>query len=414
MQDRQDGATLFACLERADGRERWREHRDRRGDEEITLTGVDLTSCSLRGYDLSDLNLCKARLTRADLTGADFADAWLCYADLRGARLDRAHLVQADLRQAVLNGARLRDADLRGACLKGANLASADLTGAGLTDADLTGANLRGACLRYARLAGCGLMGANLAEANVTGALVDDAAPRTARNWLLAQTDRRTYLPWTPPSLERVVFEPPVATGLAALGFPDRPTPRLRILRDGAFELPVWEVEPDLHTRAGCCLVLGVAHDAPPEEIVRAFRRKAKLYHPDMVRNRGETMQRLAADEFRRLHQAYEWLTRPTTRSLADAPILWPPGLLRRASPTAYSCEEYELLARANPRSPNVFYNLGWKYFEAGRHADAIAAFTRVLELDSDDADALTNLRICRICLELQRAEMFGGGADTA
>lgn len=56
--------------------------------------------------------------------------------------------------------------------------------------------------------------------------------------------------------------------------------------------------------------VLGVSEDASEEEIKRAWRRKAREYHPDVLRSKGlpEDMMRYAEEQFRRIQAAYEIL----------------------------------------------------------------------------------------------------------
>jgi hypothetical protein len=80
------------------------------------------TFYSLRGTNLSYINLCGA-----DLSGANLSDTNLRNADLSGANLRRADLSGADLSEANLRGA-----DLCGADLSDANLRRADLCGADL------------------------------------------------------------------------------------------------------------------------------------------------------------------------------------------------------------------------------------------------------------------------------------------
>lgn len=61
-----------------------------------------------------------------------------------------------------------------------------------------------------------------------------------------------------------------------------------------------------------CYEILGVRHDATISEIKRAFRKKAKLLHPDMSKGIRENR------EFHRLVHAYEILTNTRERSLFD------------------------------------------------------------------------------------------------
>lgn len=120
---------------------------------------------SLRGEDLSEINLAGCDLSRSILAGAILDEACLLRADLREADLSRASLVGADLDGANLTEAILRGADLTTAELSRANLQSADLRGADLNEASLIEANLQGATVTDAQLVlADSLSGATLAD----------------------------------------------------------------------------------------------------------------------------------------------------------------------------------------------------------------------------------------------------------
>jgi uncharacterized protein YjbI with pentapeptide repeats len=404
--DAQHRDFLVETLARPSGRRQWLEYKLKYG--QIDLSGIEFSGIAMRDYDLSDINMSQSIFLGADLAGTDFSDGYLCYADLRRANLRNGCLDRTDLRQAILNEASLVDACLTDAFLKGAHLAGADLTGADLTGANLTGADLRGASLKFARLTGAILKGANFAEANLTGTVLDEGVGTQARNWKRSIVETRQYkamprgrfarLRTEQVGRELVILTPGGRKpGEAAVD--EEKKGRAHRLREGEFEVPHWEVEPDLESTAGCRQVLELAGDASLEQIVKAFRVKAKLYHPDMVRHLSPKIQELASLEFQRLHKAYQRLTRSTTRHLEG--VVWADGVPHRDSPYEYSCEEYERLAKLNPNNLSIFYNLGWKYFEAERHGEAADCFERVLGLDEEDEDARYNLTICRICMEL-------------
>lgn len=55
---------------------------------------------------------------------------------------------------------------------------------------------------------------------------------------------------------------------------------------------------------------LGLEGQPSPEEIVQAFRFRARLVHPDRLVSEPSHLQTIGAREFRRLHEAYERLIR--------------------------------------------------------------------------------------------------------
>lgn len=59
--------------------------------------------------------------------------------------------------------------------------------------------------------------------------------------------------------------------------------------------------------------ILGVAHDATPEEIKRAYRRLARQLHPDVASGDG------AEDRFKEVSRAYEVLSNPEKRQMYDS-----------------------------------------------------------------------------------------------
>ena len=60
--------------------------------------------------------------------------------------------------------------------------------------------------------------------------------------------------------------------------------------------------------------VLGVARDAGPAQIKSAYRRLAKVYHPDVRGGDGRAERR-----FKEIARAYETLSRPEIRAAYDA-----------------------------------------------------------------------------------------------
>ena len=82
-------------------------------DEQIDLSGADLSGADLRGVNLRWANLRGVDLRWANLSGADMSGADLIEANLSGADLIEANLSGADLIEANLRGADLSGADMR-------------------------------------------------------------------------------------------------------------------------------------------------------------------------------------------------------------------------------------------------------------------------------------------------------------
>src|SRR5258708_37736641 len=59
-------------------------------------------------------------------------------------------------------------------------------------------------------------------------------------------------------------------------------------------------------------VLLGVARDASPDDIKKAYRRLAKQYHPDQNNDDG------AEDKFKEIASAYQVLSDPDTRARYD------------------------------------------------------------------------------------------------
>ena len=438
MADSQQYQFLLGTLNQKSGRKDWLEFKLKA--HWIDLSTADFMNRLLANYDLSEANLSTAVFLDSDLSGSDLSDAQLSYSDLRRANLRGAILDRADLNAANLQGANLVDACLEEATMRGAKLAGANLIGADLSGADLSEADLHGATLKYARLSGAKLAGVNVAEADLTGAILDDDAPLQMLNFNQSRVDDRKYrelrcslslhgsdLPALAGKEGRVGKNGSNGHSSHSTGNPSspqkshpdpsgaeagsghkkkRPTSHKKVKdkhsppgSGEAGSIPIREREPDLATTEGCSHILEVPAGASLDQIVKAFRKKAKIYHPDKVRHLNERLQEAAAEEFRRLRQAYEMLTRHHARPLTG--INWPEGMPRYTTPYEYSVTEYEDLARLNSANTNILYNLAWKYFEEGRYAEALAGFQRVLALNPKDEDAQYNLMIVRLYSEI-------------
>jgi len=58
-----------------------------------------------------------------------------------------------------------------------------------------------------------------------------------------------------------------------------------------------------------CCKILGVSQSATADEIKKAYRKMAKLHHPDKFYNESKEQQEIAQEKFLKIQKAYEALT---------------------------------------------------------------------------------------------------------
>jgi curved DNA-binding protein len=63
---------------------------------------------------------------------------------------------------------------------------------------------------------------------------------------------------------------------------------------------------------------LGISRHAKPAEIKKAYKKLSLAYHPDKLRQRGETLTEEMQEKFRGIKQAYEVLSDPEKRKLYD------------------------------------------------------------------------------------------------
>ena len=103
--------------------------------------------------------------------------------------------------------------------------------------------------------------------------------------------------------------------------------------------------------------VLGLDRGASPAEIKSAYRRESLHYHPDKLRQRGETLTDENADRFRSLKQAYEVLSNPDRRKIYDS--LGINGLTLKEEPQSFLSDPgkaQELLSEADKRAYCVIF----------------------------------------------------------
>lgn len=139
--------------------------------------------------------------------------------------------------------------------------------------------------------------------------------------------------------------------------------------------------------------VLGVARDAPADEIKQAFRRLAKKYHPDVSREADAT-ERMAE-----VNEAYATLSDPERRAAYDTALAGGRGADGFASPDWDA--GYEFSRRGfSGLDPDDFEALFGEMFGRGRGAGASHAY----DLRGDDHHA-------KVVLELE--DLFRGGPRT-
>lgn len=131
--------------------------------------------------------------------------------------------------------------------------------------------------------------------------------------------------------------------------------------------------------------LLGIAASATRDEIKQAFRRQARLYHPDLHPNDPQ-----AAENFRQLRQAYEVLADTTRRAAYDRE--------RNNSRPQPPPPNSEAAAATNPQ---VAYVRGVEKLQQQDYPAALAYFGRAITLDPQFAKAY--LKRCEVLLHLGR-----------
>jgi len=336
--------------------------------KDIDLTQADLSNCALAEYNLARANLSAAKLFNADLSGADLTRASLTYADMRRANLATAYLTGANLSGANLQGANLVDADLSEATLRGAMMAGAHIVGANLVNADLQEANLRCANMKFANVKGAKMKGADVDETNLSGVELDEEAIKGLVNFDSAVIQSR--------SVVRVEHGK-----------------RRRLAPEEDYE--------ELFKEEDSYKILGIARGAVLEDVVKAYRKRAKEYHPDRVAHLGEKLQYVAQREFTRVQTAY--------RSIM-AGLLDPMMSIAARSGSAMAdkdareltIEDYIELLKWQPNNEVLHYNLGVRYMEMGLVELASKAYTKALELNPKNEHARHNLKLAKLLLMLQ------------
>ncbi|MPC27448.1 BTB/POZ domain-containing protein KCTD9 [Portunus trituberculatus] len=161
-------------------------HRDELRFQGVSLRGADLSKLDLRNINFKFADLSGCNLSGANMNGCCLERANLCGATLEGAQLLNVKLLCANMEGANLRACNFEDpagtrsncegVNLRGAVLEGSMLAGVNFRVATLKNANLKNCDLRAAVLAGADLENCDLSGSDLQEANLRGANLKDTA----------------------------------------------------------------------------------------------------------------------------------------------------------------------------------------------------------------------------------------------
>jgi len=317
---------------------------------QVDLTQADLSNKKMNNMNLSKVNLSGANLYNSDLIGADLTGANLNYANLKRANLTNAFLDDASLAGAVLEGANLIDTSFGRADLTGAKMGGAHLVGAKLVDAVLTGANLRGANVKYAVINGANLKDVNIDEADFTGVNIPEQMKKLMKG------------------VETAIFSKGVKK-------------EKKVTEESLMET---FHEEDAYA------ILGLKPTASVDDVIKAYKTKAKEYHPDKVSHLGEKLKKLAQLEFERVNQAKEFLVRKLRNPIIVDASVSP----RVRKERGITLQDYINIANVNPKNDVAWYNLGVKYQELGLLQQAIDAYKKCLQNNPHNQLAQHNLKV--------------------
>jgi len=369
MPDTQALEFLRRCLSSFGGAAEWNNYRARNGP--FDLTQADLRGADLKNYNFSRCNLNAAQFFNADLSGADLTEANLSYANLQRVNLANAYLAGANLQVAQLQGANVVNASLERADLRAAHARGAYFTGSDLSGADLSGADFRGAALKFAKVTGANVQGMKVEDADLTGVEFTPEQIQALHGYARAVIGRKT-------TAQRAEEE----------------RRKKRIAPEESYD--------DLFREEDCYKILGISAGAALEEIERAYRARAKEYHPDRVAALGEKLRIVAEREFQRIQHAYRSLTQHRARPAAQVAAA---GGARAPAkkPSEWTLDECLAFTRVHPENPDAFYNLGVKYFQRGDYEKAIECYQKTLQIHPRHADAAHNLKVAQLARILQQ-----------
>lgn len=128
-------------------------------------------------------------------------------------------------------------------------------------------------------------------------------------------------------------------------------------------------------------LILGVSQNASLKEIKLAFRRLARQHHPDL--NPDDPV---SAERFKQISQAYDILSDTVKRRRYDRNI--PLQQPHRPSKSQKSRKGKSASAKATPKTALDYYNRGQEKSQNKEYREAIADYSKAIELDSRFVDA--------------------------
>lgn len=104
-------------------------------------------------------------------------------------------------------------------------------------------------------------------------------------------------------------------------------------------------------------MILGIAHDALPYEIKKAYKEKARLYHPDVFHNEN------SVEVFQLLNIAYHTLIDPSLRKRYDLELKFPGSFTskpeaRYRHPSDAKYYERRQNANSTPQQKRLYRNL--------------------------------------------------------
>ena len=122
-----------------------------------------------------------------------------------------------------------------------------------------------------------------------------------------------------------------------------------------------------------CYALLGITHTATPEEVKKAYRNLAKIWHPDRYTN-NPAQKAKAEVEIKKINRAYATIKADPTHSI-DRVVKQKKG---------YSSSKVS----KKSTSPESFYQQGVAYAEQGEYQAALDSFAQAIKRNSDYLEA--------------------------